>query len=420
MAQHSFRNLGVETKVTPRADVEAAFSKIIPAHLRRARDAWDSEYGAVECKERPWRETRALMAPTCIGTVEAAHTGGVERRSVVFADESPSLGCHLVEVREYEAEGLLGDSIGVASLSAGMARSYQDAIRGRLLSIGISLPLLTLRHDPNQVWADIEATQVFQKPSRVFSGDDRDIDCIAIPPRDPSSVRFVCISDTHGWHEKLSCPLPDGDVLLHAGDFSNCGKLAEVERFGRWLASQPFQRKIVIAGNHELTFDDDCNRRTGANPAEVRSAFFAAAGPSTTYLKDETVEVCGVRVYGTPWQPEFCDWAFNVARGPPMARKWAAIPAETDVLLVHGPPLGRGDKCRDGLHTGCADLLAALQQRVRPQFCISGHIHEARGVSFDGVTHYVNAASHVPGGHAPFVFDVPARGGPISPAADVD
>ena len=48
----------------------------------------------------------------------------------------------------------------------------------------------------------------------------------------------------------------------------------------------------------------------------------------------------GVKVYGSPWQPWFGGWAFNLERGPDIAAKWALIPDDTDVLLTHGPPAG--------------------------------------------------------------------------------
>jgi 3',5'-cyclic AMP phosphodiesterase CpdA len=67
--------------------------------------------------------------------------------------------------------------------------------------------------------------------------------------------RIVCISDTHAMTSHIRKKLPDGDILIHAGDFTRCGHLAEVREFNEWLNSQPHKHKIVIAGNHELSFD---------------------------------------------------------------------------------------------------------------------------------------------------------------------
>jgi len=100
-------------------------------------------------------------------------------------------------------------------------------------------------------------------------------------------------------------------------------------------------------------------------------------------------------VYGSPWSARFYDWAFNVDRGPDSDRLYAHVPDETDVLITHGPPLGRGDLTSSGgRRAGCADLLRHVQDRIRPRLHAFGHIHECGGeVSYDGTTLYVNASS---------------------------
>ena len=66
-------------------------------------------------------------------------------------------------------------------------------------------------------------------------------------------LTIVCISDTHTNHHKML--IPNGDIQLHAGDFTLRGFPDEVENFNNWLKTLPHKHKIVIAGNHELTFD---------------------------------------------------------------------------------------------------------------------------------------------------------------------
>ena len=47
-----------------------------------------------------------------------------------------------------------------------------------------------------------------------------------------------------------------GDVLLHCGDFTDLGKQKQVEDFNEWIGSfKDFKHKIIIGGNHELSFD---------------------------------------------------------------------------------------------------------------------------------------------------------------------
>ena len=79
---------------------------------------------------------------------------------------------------------------------------------------------------------------------------------------------------------------------------------------------------------------------------------------------------------GTPWQPEFGGWAFNLKRGEECVRKWNLIPEDTDVLITHSPPLGFGDLCSTGIRAGCVDLLHSVQNRVKPKYHVYGHIHE--------------------------------------------
>ena len=187
---------------------------------------------------------------------------------------------------------------------------------------------------------------------------------------------FVAISDTHGYHDRLE--VPDGDVLIHGGDLTKHGRLEDVEAFDRWLAGLPHRHKIVIAGNHDFCFQH--------RPREARALLRHAI-----YLEDRAVEVEGVKFYGSPWQPEFFDWAFNLPRGPALAAVWAKIPDDTQVLITHGPPLGIGDLTHRGPHVGCEDLLRRVRQ-VRPRLHVFGHIHEAAGrYDVDGTT-FVNAS----------------------------
>lgn len=72
-------------------------------------------------------------------------------------------------------------------------------------------------------------------------------------PGHPDFVRFVFISDTHTYHKMVK--MPKGDVLVHTGDFTFQGRLKEVSAFSDWLATLDFKHKIVISGNHEITFD---------------------------------------------------------------------------------------------------------------------------------------------------------------------
>merc|ERR1719506_2303535 len=124
----------------------------------------------------------------------------------------------------------------------------------------------------------------------------------------------------------------------------------------------PATHKIVIAGNHDVTFHADYYERAWTRyhrkQADVNDTRALLTGPTAPciYLEDSATEVLGYRVYGSPWQPEFCDWAFNLSRGEECARRWRAIPMSLDILITHGPPQGFGDITSSGIRAGCEDL----------------------------------------------------------------
>jgi len=113
-----------------------------------------------------------------------------------------------------------------------------------------------------------------------------------------------------------------------------------------------------------------------------------------TYLQDSGCEIEGVKFWGSPWQPWFFDWAFNLERGEQLRRKWALIPDDTDVLITHGPPAGILDLCPDGRRVGCGDLRLRVEQ-IEPMAHIFGHIHHSAGQVEPLVgrrTRFINAA----------------------------
>ncbi len=177
--------------------------------------------------------------------------------------------------------------------------------------------------------------------------------------------KIVAISDTHALHEKMG-QIPDGDILIHAGDLTNHGELSDVQSFNKWLGALPHKHKVVIAGNHDFCFEK--------RASQARSLITNAH-----YLEDQALTIMGVKIYGSPWQPWFYDWAFNLRRGPALAAVWAKIPLDTDVLVTHGPPFGILDCTVGKEQVGCADLLARIQDLPQIKCHIFGHIHEAYG-----------------------------------------
>ena len=188
------------------------------------------------------------------------------------------------------------------------------------------------------------------------------------------SVRLVLVSDTHLRHPQV----PDGDLLVHAGDLTPRGTLAEMKRAAEWLRSLPHPYKVAIAGNHDFCLQEQPERRDLFEP-EVH------------YLCDEEIELAGLQLYGSPWTPWFHDWAFNLPRGEALREVWERVPSGLDVLVTHGPPARVLDRTREGLRVGCEDLRRAVEAKP-PTLHVFGHIHEAYGNERCDGTTFVNAS----------------------------
>jgi len=192
-------------------------------------------------------------------------------------------------------------------------------------------------------------------------------------------TRIVCISDTHNRQESFD--VPEGDLLIHAGDLTGRGTEAEVEAAVEWLESLPHRDKILIAGNHDFYFE----RENARARALVREA---------VYLQDSEITVQGLRIWGSPWQPWFGDWAFNLPRGQKLHEKWERIPEGIDILVTHGPPMGTLDRTVTGEAVGCEELRDRLAAMAKPpRLHVFGHIHEGRGILKTERTTFVNASA---------------------------
>jgi len=199
-------------------------------------------------------------------------------------------------------------------------------------------------------------------------------------------LKIVSISDTHTKHGAIV--MPPGDVLVHAGDITNKGSIKDLTSFTTWLKLQSYKHKVVIAGNHDFCF-------ANANQVIARTLIEEAGA---VYLQDSEVTIDGVKFWGSPWQPFFYDWAFNLHRGKPIAEKWALIPEDTNVLITHGPPKNVLDIVESDWghreHVGCEDLLHRLISLPKLKAHIFGHLHLGYGVTGDknGIQ-FVNAST---------------------------
>jgi Icc-related predicted phosphoesterase len=190
-------------------------------------------------------------------------------------------------------------------------------------------------------------------------------------------MKVVLISDTHTRHRDII--LPEGDILIHAGDVSSRGKKSEIDDFIEWFQSQPHKFKIFIAGNHDFFFEKVVKNNV---KVEIKNVI---------YLNDSGCEIEGLKFWGSPVQPAFLDWAFNRNRGLEIKQHWDLIPENIDILITHGPPFGILDKTTRGRFVGCEQLAKKVAE-IKPKIHVFGHIHEGYGILKTENTTFINAS----------------------------
>ncbi len=192
-------------------------------------------------------------------------------------------------------------------------------------------------------------------------------------------MKFIVVSDTHFQHHKLK--LPAADAIIHAGDLTETGREDEVLDFLDWFKSLNYEHKIFIAGNHDFYLEKISN-----TPAEKH-----LIPPGIHYLNDSGITINGINCWGSPVQPQYFNWAFNRKRGIEIQKHWNLIPADTNILITHGPPFEILDCNVEGEHVGCRNLLATVE-RIRPSIHVFGHIHEAYGRTSTGGIQFLNSS----------------------------
>lgn len=197
-------------------------------------------------------------------------------------------------------------------------------------------------------------------------------------------MKICAVADLHGNLPEL----PSCDLLLIAGDVTPTRnhslpfQEAWLENnFRIWLKNLDAKHVCFIFGNHDFIGQE--------RAALIRQMFQDV--PNVHFLQDDYCYVEDLKkgedlkIYGTPWQPIFFDWAFNASEEV-LEQKWSRIPDDTDILIVHGPPHGYGDLAARinedkewGEHVGSPSLLARIQE-IKPKLVVCGHIHRGYGV----------------------------------------
>jgi Icc-related predicted phosphoesterase len=184
------------------------------------------------------------------------------------------------------------------------------------------------------------------------------------------------MSDTHELHRELE--VPDGDILIHAGDFTMFGKnLQALRDFNDWLGELPHAHKVVVYGNHEFMLEAELSPNCLLTNATV--------------LINEAVVIEGIKIWGSPLTPLNGE-AYGQSNASDRARIYDTIPADTDVVVTHGPPYGVLDSTAEYRGQAGDPELRNAMIRVKPRLHVFGHIHAGYGVRPTKNTLFANAA----------------------------
>jgi Icc-related predicted phosphoesterase len=203
-------------------------------------------------------------------------------------------------------------------------------------------------------------------------------------------MKIWFISDTHNKHRQLKVPT-DVDAVIHSGDESEARdpwtNEHEARDFFEWYSSLPIEAKFFVPGNHSTAMEQGLVQ--------------ASEYPSVHFLVHEQREWAGLKIFGSPYTPQFFDWAYMKPRSE-LDAVWQSIPEGIDILITHGPPKGLFDLTRDmdtggPVHVGSMSLMKHVEHRIQPRIHCFGHIHDERnfsnyGAITRGQTHFINCA----------------------------
>lgn len=195
------------------------------------------------------------------------------------------------------------------------------------------------------------------------------------------------MSDTHS---RTRYTVPDGDILIHAGDLSSWGRIEQLEPTAFWLTSLPHAKKIIVAGNHDFCLDRNCVYENDTAALEdyqrARSLFLGSSANDAgiVYLENETAHITMPqgkiwKIFGSPSSPVFGTGAFQYWKGRPAEEIWKPVPKDTEILITHTPAYGVLDLTRRNKLAGCESLLECIAKLKGLRLHVFGHIHEAAG-----------------------------------------
>ena len=193
-------------------------------------------------------------------------------------------------------------------------------------------------------------------------------------------MKLCLISDSHA--EESNIKIPECDLLICAEDY-DIRTLDHLEQLNGWFYNQPAKKIVWIAGNHDFY----CEKILKESINEIVN--------NAIYLENDSVTINGLKIWGSPYSVIFHNQAFMLPDNE-LAKIWAKIPSDTDIVITHGPPYGILDQVCVASgnfkeNAGSPSLRNKIKE-IKPKYFICGHIHSAYGTYTDENIIYINAS----------------------------
>lgn len=182
-------------------------------------------------------------------------------------------------------------------------------------------------------------------------------------------MKLVATSDTHEVIKKEL--IPDGDVLIVAGDFMYTGYEDEWYPRIEAIAKLPHKVKLLVGGNH----DRHLELYPGPACQELKKLGITVVGKPLEEGKHVYKLENGMTVLGLPFVTGLPRWSFNWYENSIL--EYLEKIGRCDIVVSHSPPRGILDGGR-GAHYGIVAYRHYLK-RFQPKIWISGHIHSSYG-----------------------------------------
>lgn len=188
-------------------------------------------------------------------------------------------------------------------------------------------------------------------------------------------MKIAAFSDCHWLYNKIE-EFPEADILIFAGDWCGSGYyISETTDFLTWFKKLPYKYKIVVPGNHD--------RMCEVNEDICKDLFRQA---DAHLLIDESIELRGLSIYGSPWSKLFGNWAYMLPEDQ-LKWKFKYIPENLDILITHCPPEGICDPNDYGSKYLYREVLDK-----KPKIHIFGHNHGGYGYTETINTKFYNVS----------------------------